>query len=252
MLGKFFTHLRQQWMGGLALFLVLTGGSAYALTGSNTVFSDDIVDGEVKTGDVHASAVNSSKIGDGQVQSADIGSGQVLTGEIATGGVRSADVLNDNLTGGDVAPNSLKGADVDESSLAGPLIPGIATSGLVKSSGIVAVDTDEVKPLLSAGPFTVRGHCETIGPSRVAAVRITSSVDNWSVDSDADRGNDEGTDLTSVTSWDLASTSLTVDKELDVGDYAAAAPNGKLLGGEAVAGANIMGHACVFGVTGIG
>ena len=27
---KFFVHLRRQWMGALALFLVLTGGVAYA------------------------------------------------------------------------------------------------------------------------------------------------------------------------------------------------------------------------------
>ena len=30
-------------LSSLALFLVLTGGTAVALTGSNTVFSDDIV-----------------------------------------------------------------------------------------------------------------------------------------------------------------------------------------------------------------
>jgi len=36
----------------LALFLVLSGGTAVALTGSNTVFSDDIVNGQVKGVDV--------------------------------------------------------------------------------------------------------------------------------------------------------------------------------------------------------
>src|SRR5262245_58257866 len=36
----------------LALFLVLAGGSAVALNGSNTVFSDDIVNGQVKTQDL--------------------------------------------------------------------------------------------------------------------------------------------------------------------------------------------------------
>src|SRR6266545_4169132 len=37
---------------GLALFLVLTGGTAMALQGHNTVFSDDIVNGQVKEADV--------------------------------------------------------------------------------------------------------------------------------------------------------------------------------------------------------
>jgi hypothetical protein len=62
----------------------LTGGVAYA---ANTVFSTDIVNGEVK--------------------SVDIGTGQV----------QSVDVTNEGLTGADIANNSLKGADIAEPSL---------------------------------------------------------------------------------------------------------------------------------------
>jgi hypothetical protein len=39
-------------ISSLALFLVLTGGTAIALSGTNTVFSDDIVNGAVKGADV--------------------------------------------------------------------------------------------------------------------------------------------------------------------------------------------------------
>jgi hypothetical protein len=39
-------------ISSLCLFLVLGGGSAIALTGSNTVFSDDIVDHQVKSPDL--------------------------------------------------------------------------------------------------------------------------------------------------------------------------------------------------------
>jgi hypothetical protein len=39
-------------LSSLALFLVLSGGTAVALTGSNTVFSDDIVNEEVKPVDL--------------------------------------------------------------------------------------------------------------------------------------------------------------------------------------------------------
>ena len=67
------THLRAQWAGFLALFLVLAGGAAYA---ANTVFSTDIVNGEVKSVD------------------------------IAAGGVQSADVKNEGLTGADIADHS--------------------------------------------------------------------------------------------------------------------------------------------------
>jgi hypothetical protein len=52
MLRKCVAHLRGQWVGALALFLVLTTGSAYALAGHNTVFSDDIVNREVNTADL--------------------------------------------------------------------------------------------------------------------------------------------------------------------------------------------------------
>jgi hypothetical protein len=52
MASKLFAHLRRQWMGALALFLVLTGGTAVALDGHNTVFSDDIVNHQVKAKDL--------------------------------------------------------------------------------------------------------------------------------------------------------------------------------------------------------
>jgi hypothetical protein len=94
-------------MATIAVFLVLSGGTAVALTGSNTVFSDDIVNGEVKVADIGQGAVATDEIANGQVQAADIGADQV----------RSSKVLDNNLTGADVAANSLKGADIDESTL---------------------------------------------------------------------------------------------------------------------------------------
>ncbi len=62
-------HLRAQWAGFLALFLVVAGGTAYA---ANTVFSSDIVNGEVKAADIATGAVHTSEIGDNQIRSADV------------------------------------------------------------------------------------------------------------------------------------------------------------------------------------
>ena len=107
MAGKLLAHLRQQWIGVVALLLVLTGGTAYALDGSNTVFTDDIVNGDVKVADIGQGAVATDELANNQVKTADIGAGEV----------RSGNVANDNLTGGDVSPNSLKGADIDEATL---------------------------------------------------------------------------------------------------------------------------------------
>jgi hypothetical protein len=57
----------------LALFIVLTGGTAVALTGSNTVQSDDLGPGaQVKGPDVAANAVNGSDIVDGSITGADL------------------------------------------------------------------------------------------------------------------------------------------------------------------------------------
>ncbi len=89
MLPRILGHLRAQWAGVLALFLVLAGGVAYA---ANTVFSEDIVNGEVKTAD----------IGTDEVRSVD---------------VRDDTLANGGLGGADIAKNSLKGADIAESSL---------------------------------------------------------------------------------------------------------------------------------------
>ena len=88
MLARILGHL-QQWSGVLALFLVLAGGVAYA---ANTVFSEDIINGEVKTAD----------IGNDQVRSAD---------------VRDDTLANGGLGGADIAPDSLQGADIVEATL---------------------------------------------------------------------------------------------------------------------------------------
>jgi len=132
-------HLRNQWLGMLALFLVLTGGTAYALDGSNTVFSDDIVNGEVRTADLNSpsvttdkladGAVTSPKIAQGAVTSDDILNGGIAAGDIALdavgtfqirdGGVEGSDIAQNAVTGEEIADGTVTGADIDESSVSG-------------------------------------------------------------------------------------------------------------------------------------
>src|SRR6478672_10479750 len=69
----------------LALFIVLGGGSAVALSGSNTVQSDDLGPGaQVKAPDVANNAIDSADIKNGQVSVKDtnkvIPSGATITG----------------------------------------------------------------------------------------------------------------------------------------------------------------------------
>ena len=66
----------------LALFLVLSGGTAAALSGSNSVFSDDIAN----------DTFSSPTEGVGGLVAADLRSGSVGTSEVANGSIASADL----------------------------------------------------------------------------------------------------------------------------------------------------------------
>ena len=65
----------------LAFFGVLAGGTAYA---ANTVFSGDIVDGQVKTPDLAAAGVTAAKIANNAVNSVRIEDGQVGIADLST------------------------------------------------------------------------------------------------------------------------------------------------------------------------
>ncbi len=81
-------------LAALGFFIALATGSAYA---ANTVFSSDIVDGQVKTADLANGAVSGAKLADG--------------------GTTGDKVKDGTLKGRDVADNGLKGVDIDESTL---------------------------------------------------------------------------------------------------------------------------------------
>jgi len=57
---------------GAIILMLLSIGPAQALAGSNTVASDDIIDGQVKTTDLALSAVTSARVKDGSLTGADI------------------------------------------------------------------------------------------------------------------------------------------------------------------------------------
>ena len=116
MTGRSFERANR-WAGILALFLVLTGGTALAVDGSlpgqNTVGSADIIDGEVTPDDIKAEAIGSTKIADRQVKNADLSIGASSSNTIADGGIDSIDVKNDTLTGADILESSLVPGDAD-------------------------------------------------------------------------------------------------------------------------------------------
>jgi hypothetical protein len=79
-------------MATFAVFLVLSGGTAVALSGSNTVFSDDIVNGEVKGPDVGVNAVTSPKVADRSLSGNDLSLSTLGGGHIQNGTMSDVDI----------------------------------------------------------------------------------------------------------------------------------------------------------------
>ena len=154
MLAKFRPRSVYDVMAALSLFLVIAGGSAYA---ANTVFSTDIVDGQVKTPDLAGTAVTNSKLGNNSVG----------TGKVADNSLAAVDLAPGSVGASEVADNSLGGADVLESSLA--KVP--AASNADKLAGIAA---GPVVRLVAAGA-TDHDRCAEVPPATaVFCTRITA------------------------------------------------------------------------------
>jgi hypothetical protein len=84
--------------------VALGGTGAYA---ANTVFSSDIVDGEVKTPDLATDAVTTPKLRNGAVERTKLGSVSVSTEKINNSAVTSNKLRDDDVTGTDVLESSL-------------------------------------------------------------------------------------------------------------------------------------------------
>src|SRR5688500_13510741 len=83
----------------LSLFVALGGTSAVALTGSNTVFSDDIAN----------DTFNSPTEGQGGLTASDLRAGSVGNSEVADGSLTGQDVFNNTISGADITNGSLTG-----------------------------------------------------------------------------------------------------------------------------------------------
>ena len=94
----------------LALFVALGGTAAYA---ANTVFSTDIVDGEVKTVDLASPAVTNNKLAANAVTTGKVAADTLGADDLAAGSVGTSEVTDNSLTGADVAESSLVGVNAD-------------------------------------------------------------------------------------------------------------------------------------------
>jgi hypothetical protein len=96
MLRKFVSHIRHQWMGALALFLVLGGGTAYAVTqiDRNSVKSRHIVNDQVKSVDVRDDTLQGGGLQGSDIREATLAS---VPDAGALDGKDSGDFLSDDV-----------------------------------------------------------------------------------------------------------------------------------------------------------
>jgi len=101
----------------LALVIAVAGGTAYA---ANTVFSADIVNGEVKTADLANRGVTSAKIADASVALGDLAPDSIDAEKVANNSLGSAE-LRDNaaVQGADVRNGTLDELDIADGGIGG-------------------------------------------------------------------------------------------------------------------------------------
>jgi len=137
MLSMLFAHLRRQWMGALALFLVLTGGTAWALdewTGANiqnaTLTSADYKNNDIRSVDVRDDAAGGgltdadlapNSAGLAELDPAAFAAPDIAPTaaggayEIADNAVQRHEISDGTITGAEVADSSLGAADIGSS-----------------------------------------------------------------------------------------------------------------------------------------
>lgn len=93
--------------GYVGLVVLMSAGAATGLSGSNTVYSDDIVDRSVTAADLGTNSVSRVKIQDNAVAGSEVIDGSITGAELANSAVGSAEIAGGAVTSDKVAANSL-------------------------------------------------------------------------------------------------------------------------------------------------
>ncbi len=117
-------HIRKNVYGMVAIFIAL-GGTAYAVDGPNpgvnTIGSEDIIGGEVKSSDIGNGLVSSVDLKNGTIETAKIQDGAIVNGKIQDSAIESDKILNGTVTRDDLAASPdwtplVLSADYDDAS----------------------------------------------------------------------------------------------------------------------------------------
>ena len=184
----------------LALMIAIGTGGAYA---ANTVFSTDIVDGEVKAADLDNNSVRSTKIGTGQVLNQDLGADAVDGSKVADGSLGSADlgfdsvgaseIQTDGVTASEIADNTIDGGELINQSIgsadlatnaitADELTNNVVTSAKVANNSLTTADvagTDSNGSISLGAGSVANGRCKsydiTVGGSKQNEALVIST-----------------------------------------------------------------------------
>ena len=182
-------------LAALGFFLALATSTAYA---ANTVFSADIVDGEVKAVDIGAGAVTNVKLADGAVGKPKISAGAVENGKIADGAVGQSKLANGAATNAKIADGAVSsakvqndavaGVDVNEASLDGGAIPGTTARayGAVEGDGDMSRSKNVVGNATGLDPLdppTEGAYCIELDSSIDADNAVLIAVSDYSLNS---------------------------------------------------------------------
>jgi len=85
MSAKLYAHIRGNVVGYIALFFALSTGSAVALNGTNTVFTDDIVNDQVYSLDVRNDTLGGGGLAAVDLRPNSVGQSEVANGSLGTG-----------------------------------------------------------------------------------------------------------------------------------------------------------------------
>ena len=248
---------RQQWMGALALFLVLTGGVAYA---ADTVGSPDVINESLLSEDLKNNEVKTSDLAQNSVQTGKIGNDQVFSED-----VRDDTLPNGGLTAADLASDSVRSTEVDDSTLRGDDLA-TNTVGVEELQGAKSFDAREVRvndtdsppgavdvTLIDTGEYQIIGRClenspgtftATIVAKRVGATPMTSAVD-----STAPNGVNNVTNLAHGAEATLVRVGATTFTTFHTGEYAITGTTGEGTSGNVAAATKFGNTECRFQAT---
>jgi hypothetical protein len=143
-------HIRSNVVGYVALFIALSG-TAYAAgtVGSadiidESILSQDIKNGEVKTLDIAPNAIGTGRLADGAVQNQDLAADSVTTDKVKDETLKALDIAPESLGSGRIKDGTLTGADILNGSLTS-----VETDPLISTSGPDSIPANKfsVRPI---------------------------------------------------------------------------------------------------------